>query len=73
MGDNGWVFKAEDGAPFPILSYGNGPGFHRLEVREGAPRAGEAPWRAIQRSEELEVGERGQPGHVYPGAVPLER
>ena len=26
-GDSGWVMQADDGKPFSILSYANGPGF----------------------------------------------
>ena len=26
-GDSGWVMQADDGQPFSILSYANGPGF----------------------------------------------
>jgi len=68
VADSGWVFKAEDGQGLPVLSYANGPGFHRLAIK-----GDQDDWRALQREQALKLGSQAAIDHVYPSAVPLER
>ena len=70
QGDKNWVMKADDGKPFPVLGYSNGPGFKKLRVNQDTDAV---DWHAIERSEGTGGAKLGDPEFVYPGAVPLTR
>jgi len=70
VGDNGWVMKADDGQPFSILSYANGPGFKKLQVKDNS---NSTTWKAISRAGDLQNGETAGAAFVYPGSVPTEK
>jgi len=69
-GDNGWVMKADDGHPFSILGYANGPGFKKLEVKNDF---NSSTWEAIRRAGDLQNGETASASFIFPGAVPIEK
>jgi len=69
MADN-WVSTAEDGEPFSILSYANGPGFKKLRVKDNSNSSN---WEAITRAGDLQNGETATHSFVFPGAVPTEK
>eukprot|EP00090_Calanus_glacialis_P025255 TRINITY_DN39397_c0_g1_i1.p1 TRINITY_DN39397_c0_g1~~TRINITY_DN39397_c0_g1_i1.p1 ORF type:complete len:550 (-),score=135.67 TRINITY_DN39397_c0_g1_i1:53-1702(-) len=69
-GDNGWVMKADDGQPFSILGYANGPGFKKLQVKDNS---NSSSWEAISRAGDLQNGETAGASFVFPGAVPTEK
>jgi len=69
-GDNGWVMKADDGKPFSILGYANGPGFKKLQVKDNS---NSSSWEAISRAGDLQNGETAGASFVFPGAVPTEK
>lgn len=70
VGDSGWVMKADDGQPFSILGYANGPGFKKLQVRDNSNSTN---WKAISRAGDLQNGETAGAAFVYPGAVPTDK
>ena len=65
-----WVSTAEDGQPFSILSYANGPGFKKLRVKDNSNSSN---WEAIARAGDLQRGETATHSFVFPGAVPTEK
>jgi len=65
-----WVSKAEDGQPFSILSYANGPGFKKLRVKDNS---NSSDWEAITRAGDLQQGETATHSFIFPGAVPTKK
>ena len=69
-GSNAWVMKADDGQPFSILGYANGPGFKKLQVKDNS---NSSSCEAISRAGDLQNGETAGASFVFPGAVPTEK